>query len=213
MYGVKLNKLKQFIGKRANLVSLTPASQRYRMELVGCFRNNVLLVSQLDFGLGKGQLQVGQQFQLRIKQNNITYSYHTQIVRFCSNAQLCLQVLIPGIGFQDSLIREPRVKVEKKEIKITLQDGKQRIPVSVADISVNGACLVANTRLGKINEAFNIELTITEGESSIRLPCKIRYVRTEFDSKQQAKNIHFHHGVEFLHLAANAENFLLRFVG
>ena len=204
--------LERLIGRKANLVSLKPASQVIEVELVECFRNNILLVSQPIFVPGQDQMRVGQNFQIRFELNNIIYSYHTKIVRFCNNTQLCLQVLIPGADTQNSLGREPRVKVEKKEIKITLQDGKQKIPVSVADISVNGARLVTNTRLGKINEEFNIELTITEGGSSVRLPCKIRYVRTEYESTLEPENISFHHGVEFLHLADNAENFLLRFV-
>ena len=204
--------LEQLIGSKANLVSLTSTSQVFNVELVECFRNNVLLISQSTSSLGQAQIQIGQNFQIRFKFNNIIFCYHTKIVRFCNNAQFCLQVLVPGADVQDGLNREPRVKIEKKEIKITLQDGKQEIPVSVADISVNGACLVSNTRLGKINEEFNIELAISEALSSVRLPCKIRYVRTEIDSINHSKNISFHHGVEFLHLAANAENFILRFV-
>ena len=204
--------LQKLIGRKASLVSLTSASRVFNVELVECFRNNVLLVSPSGSNPGQAQMQVGQNFQIRFKFNNIIFSYHTKIVRFCNNAQFCLQVLVPGFDAQDGLNREPRLKVEKKEIKITLQDGKQKIPVSVADISVNGARLVSNTRLGKINEEFNIELAITEGSSSVRLPCKIRYVRTEIDTINHSKNISFHHGVEFLHLAANAENFILRFV-
>jgi len=211
-HGDKLIEFHDLVGKKANLVSLRAATQVFNVELVECFRNNVLLVSQPDFVSANVQMQVGEYFQIRFEINNIVFSYHTKIVRFCNNAQLCLQVIIPGTATQANLVREPRVKVEKKEIKIVLQDGKQKIPVSVADVSVNGACLVADSRLGNINEEFNIELTIKESASSIRLPCKIRYVRTEIDSTTQPEKNRFLHGVEFLHLANNAENFLLRFV-
>lgn len=210
--GGRVIELERLIGRKVNLIPLKTTSQAFDVELVECFRNNVLLVSQPNFIPGQPQLHVGQTVQIRFELNNIIYCYHTKVIRFCNNAQLCLQMLIPGTDTQNNLSRQQRVKVRKKEIKIMLQDGKQKIPVSVADISVNGACLVADTRLGKINEELSIELTITEGSSSIRLPCKIRYVRTEYESTLAHNNISFHHGVKFLQLATNAENFLLRFV-
>ena len=101
---------------------------------------------------------------------------------------------------------------KKKEIKITLQDGKQKIAVTVADISINGAQLVSDTRIGKVNDEFNIELSIKEGASSIRLSCKIRYVRTEYKSTDHIGKVSYHHGIEFLQMAVNVENFLMRFV-
>ena len=199
-------------GKKAKLVCLDATVKSIDVELIECFRANVILFAQPEHVSSQAQMKIGQRFQVRFNENNITHSYHAKIVRFCNNSQLCLQLLIPGESQSDALTREPRIKVEKKEIKITLQDGKQKIPASIKDISVNGAQLVSSARLGNVNEVFNIELTINESASSIRLPCKIRYIRTEIESSSQVKKINFHHGVEFLHLADNAENFLLRFV-
>ena len=157
-------------------------------------------------------MKIGQCFQVRFFVGNVVHSYHVKVVRFCNNAHLCLKLLMPGETEKNNVDREPRVKVEKKEIKITLQDGKQKIPVTLGDISISGAQLVSLTRLGNINDEFNIELAINEGARAIRLPCKIRYVHTIFNTTVQSKEMNFHHGVEFLHLADKAENFLLRLV-
>jgi hypothetical protein len=203
-----MNEIRKLVGSKAKLVSLSSECQNMTVELVECFRNNTLFVFCSDMA----RIVVGQCFNIQFNQNNITFSYHTKVVRVCNEPYICLQVLLPGQDTLEKQNRETRVKVEKKELKITLQDGKQQIPVSVADIGINGAQLVSNVRLGNVEDIFNIELTIKEGASSIRLPCRIRYVRTEVNSASQDAKIRFHHGVEFLQLTANVENFLYRFV-
>ena len=198
-----MNKLKALIGKKATLVTVSQLSSVLNVELLECFRNNTLLVSCSEM---KG-VKIGHKYQIRFVENNVTYSYHVKIARVCNESSLCLQLILPGQQH-----RAERVPVDKKQIKIILQDGKQQIPVTVADISVDGARLLSTTRLGKINDIFNIELIMSDEGRSIRLPCKIRYVRTEPGDKQSINELCFHHGVEFLQLDANVENFLFRFV-
>ena len=206
--GTVMKNISGLIGKKAALVRLADSKSQFQVELQECLRNNILLVSSLN----TPESIVGQRYQIRFVENNVTYSYHTKVVRVCNDSTLCLQILLPNQKDHEVEQRVTRVPVDKKEIKITLQDGKQQISVGVLDISVNGARLVSNVRLGQINDVFNIELTLKEGARSIRLPCRIRYVRTELAEDQLVKNVSFHHGVEFLQLTTNVENFLFRFV-
>lgn len=200
--------LKELLGQKAKLIRLATSSEQSDVEIVEYFRNSTLLVSCSS----NRSFHVGQRYQIRIEDENITHSYHVKIARVCSDSHLTLQVVLPGSANLPLEHRADRIKVQKKEIKITLQDGKQKIPVSVADIGPNGARLVAATRLGKVNDVFYIELSVNRNKSSIRLPCKVRYVRTECNFEAQDNDLSYHHGVEFLQLATNVENYLLQFV-
>lgn len=199
-----MKNLKRLIGKDIILWRTSPFKLVLDIKLVECFRNNTLLVSCSNIS----RVRVGQRYQIRYDENNVTYHYRVEVVRVCNESSLCLQLILPG-----QQQRPGRMLIDKKQIRIILQDGSQKIPVDIVDISVSGAKLVSKVRLGKINDVFNIELTLDNGARSIRLPCKIRYVRSEFLLKQFSKNDSFHHGVEFLQLATNVENFLYRFVG
>ena len=80
-------------GKQARLVDLNSTKQAINVELIECFRANVMLFARPGYVSGQGKMKIGQSFQVRFNENNIIHSYHVRIVRFCSNEQLCLQLI------------------------------------------------------------------------------------------------------------------------
>ncbi len=208
-----MHMLEEFIGEKISLVSLAPPKYQYEVLLAGSFRNNVLLVSQpsnTDLQSGVG---VGGDFHVRINRDKITYTYHARVTRVCNEPYLTLQLLLANGTNRPKVTRKTRLKCLNKKIQISLGEGNNRIPVSMADISITGAKLVANARLGKVGDILNVQLSANSSASKLRISCKIRYVRSEVGGTRTAKGAQFHHGVEFIQLAENVENFLLRFVG
>lgn len=208
-----MHMLEEFIGEKISLVSLAPPKYQYEVLLAGSFRNNVLLVSQPSNTNMQSSVNVGNDFHVRINRDKITYTYHARVTRVCNEPYLTLQLLLENDASRAKVARKNRLKCFNKEIHISLEEGGHQIPVSMADISISGAKLVANTRLGKVGDILKVQLSVNGGANKLRMSCKIRYVRSEVARTPTVKDTQFHHGVEFLQLTENVENFLLRFVG
>ncbi|HFE39531.1 MAG TPA: PilZ domain-containing protein [Gammaproteobacteria bacterium] len=208
----RMFEFEKIVGEKVALVSLA-AGQRYKVEFIGRFKNNMLLVSlPLEENI-RFKMKVGQCFLFRYQQGNVIYNYHTRIVRLCNAPYLCMQLVSAGSRADEMLVREPRLGLDKKSLKIALRDGNRQLSVSVVDISINGARLVSPVRLGQVNDVFHIDLSTQDGSTSICLPCKICYVRSEIASGSSAENGCYHHGIAFIHVSPRVENFLLRFAG
>jgi len=207
-----MHMLEEFVGEKISLVSLAPPKYQYEVFLAGSFRNNVLLVSQPSHTDLPSGINVGNDFHVRISRNKITYTYHARVTRVCNEPYLTLQLRLANETSKSKITRKTRIKCVNKEIHIFLEEGNNTIPISMANISITGAKLVANTRLGRVGDTLKIQLSLNNGASKLRMSCTIRYVRSEIGGAQTAKDSQFHHGVEFHQLAENVENFLLRFV-
>ena len=205
--------LEKLTGQQFSLISTSARKQKYSVEFLGNFRNQALLVSCPERLCGDEMIRVGQCFHLRINQDNITYSWRTRVVRLCSEPYLCLQLVQPQNKEMVAGERETRVRVGRKEMCISLLGENGNTSVSVADISLSGARLMSHARLGDIGDVLTINLSVSHGENSIRLPCKICYVRSDLASPLPANDKMYHHGVEFMDLSMANESFLMRLGG
>ena len=196
-------------------VLLVSPARKYTVEFIGAFRNNVVLVSLPEVMAGHPDMGVGRRIHIRFKRANVTHNYQATIVKICSKPYLCLRLLHSSVSVNMTpLARETRLKIDKKEIKVTLLSADEQISVSLVDVSLNGARLVSVVRLGGVNDTFTVNLSVVGGaHNDICLPCKIRYVRLEIGISLNESNSRFHHGVEFLRLTPSVESFLMRLVG
>ncbi len=101
-----------------------------------------------------------------------------------------------------------RVAATHASLRLVVNDGREHQAISVMNISPSGGCLVSEERLGEINDHFHIEIKAGQDQTSVVLPCVIRYIR-EVTIQQICK---YHHGVLFTDLDSNSRLFLERLV-
>jgi hypothetical protein len=93
-------------------------------------------------------------------------------------------------------------------LRLTIREGVKDYEVTMADISVQGACLVCDQVLGQQGEFFSIDIPLPGSTDMITLPCNIRYVREE----QSSQKMQYFHGVEFGDLDDEAQIFLAGYI-
>ncbi len=104
--------------------------------------------------------------------------------------------------------RSPRYPVDLPVLHLTIHEGVRDYQVTMADISVHGACLVCDEPLGQEGDHFSIDIPLPGSTDLITLPCHMRYVRHESGSQGQR----YYHGVEFTGLSDEAQLFLSGYI-
>ncbi len=175
-------------------------------ELIGYRPGQSLLVTELDLPPGQEPLKTGELLVVRTDNGDTTYAFRSSVLKLCAEPYPYTHLSYPTGVEAVMLRRTQRVTLDCPMFGLTLRDGERNVPVTVADISVAGARLIAAERLGTANERLSIDLQLVPGSCPVSLPCLIRYVN------DQAADPMFHHGVEFIGLDSGARLFITRHI-
>lgn len=183
-------------------------SQIYPVSLLGYATQRSLIVAPHDKLQVRVDFQPGDRFILRYAHNGIIQAYETSVLSVAFQPYYHLHLQFPEQMDQQVQRRSSRYPVDLPVLRLTIQEGVKVHHVSMADISVQGACLVCDQILGHEGEFFSIDIPLPGSTDTITLPCHIRYVRRE-DGSQKAQ---YYHGVEFGELDDDAQIFLSGYI-
>jgi hypothetical protein len=80
-------------------------------------------------------------------------------------------------------------------------------PISFLNVSTSGACLVAERKMGEVDDMFEIDFLDDDANSNSSFTCMIRYVHKAHKENRPV----FNHGVVFIGMDAEAQLFLWKY--
>ena len=199
------------VGSEAMLIPTNTNGERININIIGYCKNKTLMVTLKDDLVEITDRVLNAKYQIRATFQNVVYLFNTAIEVMQTEPMTYLHLSMPEDIQQQTERKSPRIPVKKQKMTLSVNTGHDQVKASLADISVDGAQLVARHRLAKVDEIFYIDMMVEQGSEAITLPCKVRYVRTDIQTQGQ-NSIVFHHGVEFADLSENAEKFIETFV-
>ena len=201
----------QLVGYEATLVACSKNGERVDVKIIGICGNKTLMVMPVKECFELSDKALKATYQLRVNFENVVYTFKTFIEIVNEQPVTYFHLTLPDANKLLTERKSPRVLLNKAALTLSVNTGKTQMKASMADISLDGACLVARSRLAKVDEVFYIDMLINQGTATITLPCKVRYVRTDIQTEGQ-DSIVFHHGVAFENLSNEAENFIHSFI-
>lgn len=201
----------RLVGSEAVLIPVNRNGDRIDVVIIGFCRNETLMVELKNEALVISDEILNASYQLRTNFENIVYTFNTDIKVVHNEPMTYLHLSLPNTNQRVTERKSPRVTVKNHELTLSVNTGAAQMKASMADLSLEGARLVAKHRLAKVDEMFFIDMLVEQGTSTITLPCKVRYVRTDIQTEGQ-DSIVFHHGVEFGELSDSAEQFIESFI-
>lgn len=205
---INVNRL---VGCEAVLLAPGKHAERIAVSVIGVCGNKTLMVAPEMPQVELNENALKAPYQLRVSFENVVYTFKTFIEFVNYQPVTYFHLTLPDANKLLTERRSPRVSLNKAGLTLSVNTGKAQMKASMADISLEGACLVAHQRLAKVDEVFYIDMLVNRGTATITLPCKVRYVRTDIQTEGQ-DSIVFHHGVAFENLSNEAENFIHSYI-
>lgn len=201
----------RLVGRSAVLIPANRNGNRIDVTIIGFCQNETLMVAPKDDAIELSDAVMHSQYQLRASVENVFYTFNTHIMTVHNEPITYLHLSLPDVNKNITERQSPRIAVHSHELTLSVNTGSEQLSASIADLSLQGARLVAKNRLARVDETFYIDMLVDKGTSTITLPCRVRYIRTDIQTTGQ-DSIVFHHGVEFGDLSENAEHFISAFV-
>lgn len=202
-----LQSLNLLVGATLHMDLMSGETRRtYPVTLIGYFPGNSILVTMPQQGIHDLSVGVGDKFVVRFAEGDTTIAFQTSVINICSSPYPYLHLGYPE-GVQGVMLRSAtRYSTNKPIMLLAMLDGDSKEPISVtmSDVSITGACLLAEKDLGETGDTFDIDMEI-KGQGAIVLSCVIRYVN-------EGESGGSRHGVEFTHLDHKALLFLGKFI-
>jgi hypothetical protein len=199
--------LKLTIGAELELNSLSDVTMdNLHSELINYSKDENLIISHPQKDQIPVNINSGERFIVEIKQGEVTVCFETEVIAILSEPYPQLLTSYPAKVREGSIRKSSRVPAAPANIQLT-EDGVNETKISFLNISCSGACLVADRKLGMVNDIFQINFQTIDGKSAFTYSCMIRYVHEKFINKQQL----FNHGVVFIGMDAEAQLFLWKF--
>jgi len=203
--------INRLVGSEALLIPGNNNVARIGVSIIGYGESRTLIATPKDKTLALSDYALNSTYQFRASVGNVAYTFNTSISVAEHESKTYFHVAVPENSSQQVERRLHRIPVSHASMTLSVNTGREQVKASMADISLNGAQLVAKQRLAKVDEVFYIDMLVDHGTATITLPCKVRYVRTDAQTSGQ-ESIVFHHGVEFGDLTENAEQFIESFI-
>lgn len=185
----------------------------FEARVIGYVEDRSLIISQPQQGDIPIQVSCGDRIIIRCLAEENVYAFESTVQQVCEQPFAYLLLDYPT-GIQGLMLRRGhRVdlsRADRPQLRLAMTDGDEHISVSMADISLSGARLTSDQRLGNINDKFSIDMQVLGVGDPITLPCIIRYVRSE--PVGDGEFVVHHHGVEFKEMDQDAQLFISRFI-
>ena len=177
-------------------------------ELIGYAQNQGIILAHPRKDNIPVQVDVGDKFIVCLKQDDADVSFETEVVAVLNSPYPHIHTTHPGNIRTGSFRKSNRVPAAPANIRLVTEDGSSNVSVSIFDISCAGACLVADKRLGVVDDQFQIEIQAGAGQDRASISCMVRYVREIKEDNHSG----FNHGVVFIGMDAETQLFLWKFV-
>lgn len=202
--------IQMLTGSSATLIMKDSRSTRFNVTLVGIYKNKYLLASYLGQEDGLKHVKANRQYLVQVKKDNVVHVFRACMEKV-ETGSFPLVHLVLGEEVLNTKRRVPRTSGNGTKIKLSLALSSADVDVEMADISTAGARLVANRRLGSVDDSFVINIRSQYGNEQFKVPCKVRHVSSDIDNNSRS-SIVFHHGVEFVNIGEPVTEFLEQFV-
>jgi len=197
-------------GSNATLILRDSHSTRLKVTLVGLYKNKYLLASFVGQDDSLKHAMMNRQYLVQVKKENVVHMFNASIKKV-ESGPFPLVHLSLNQDVINSKRKTTRVDGDNSKITLSLLKENNLVDVAMADISVAGARLVANQRLGNIGDVFVVEVKSRYSNACFSVCCKICHLRTEIDRDTRSRIV-FHHGAEFAEISDEAKAFLEQFV-
>ena len=197
-------------GSDATLILRDSQSTRLDVKLVGLRDNKYLIASFSGREESLKHAKANRKYLVRVRKENVVHVFNASLAKV-EGGDIPLVHLSVNQDVINSKRKTPRVTGDNTKIKLSLLSGGKSINVTMADISVAGARLVSDRRLGNIDDIFVIEVKSRYSDECLNVRCKIRHLRTQVEESSRSRIV-FHHGVEFLEIDEVMQGFLDQFV-
>jgi len=197
-------------GRDATLILRDSHSTRLNVRLVGLYKNQYLLASFMGKADNLKNAKANREYLVQVKNENVVHVFNASVKKVETGSFPVVHLSL-NQELLNTKRKSPRVIGDNSKLKLSLLKGDDLVAVAMADISVSGARLIANQRVGNIGDAFVIEVESPRSNECYKVSCKIRHLRTEID-KESRSRIVFHHGVEFIDVGDEMKYFLEQFV-
>ncbi len=177
-------------------------------EFIGYTQNRELILSHPRIDNIPVQVAAGDIFFASLKQGEADVSFETRVIAVINTPGPHLHTTYPDAIRTGSLRKSNRITPAPADVHLILDDGETNHSISIRNISVSGACLVAEQSLGMVNNQFQIEIHAKAGEPPVRVDCMIRHIQEMTETEHSI----FHHGVEFIGMDAEVQLFLWKLV-
>ncbi len=203
------NPPKLSLGSVFQLAPQEQAQHNFNARLIGYLESHTLLLHYDP--AHAAACRPGQHMLARFSEGDNRFAFVSEVKAVCRHPFPYLHLAYPR-GVQGIMLRRsqrlPLGGESAPVIRLDMNDGRQHLLVTLADISPSGARLSASRRLGDIDDRFAIEMQPAGHETPVKLPCVVRYVRRE----PRGEEILYHHGVQFNELDTTAQDFIDRFI-
>jgi len=197
----------RLVGHKGVLIPVDCHGEHVSVTIIGYCPNKSLMVVMDGNITDLSESALNSNYRLRINHKNVVFHFNTFINRVCHEPMMYFHLHFPDSNVPLRKRRSPRMATSKNAFTLSVNTGNKSMSASLADLSLDGAKLIATERLAKVDEFFCIDMLIENEQSTITLPCKVRYVRTDIQTDGQ-DSIVFHHGVKFEELTDRAETFI-----
>lgn len=202
------NLLKLVIGAELELDSLADVVlNNLHSELLGYNHNQNLLISHPKKDGIPVQIDPGEKFIVSIKQDGEDVCFETEVVALMMEPYPHLHTTYPVSIRSGSIRKSNRVPAAPARIRLISDEADDETILSIMNVSCAGACLLADRRLGAVDDMFQIDLQKEDGKSEAALTCMIRYVHETHKDQQPM----FSHGVVFIGMDAEEQLFIWKY--
>jgi Flagellar protein YcgR/PilZ domain len=177
-------------------------------ELIGYAQDQSIILTHPKKDNIPVQVNLGDRFIVSLKQGDANATFETEVVAVLNSPYPHVHATYPENIRSGSLRKSNRIPAHPANVRLSMENNNEVTPISIFDISCAGACLVADRRLGMMDDQFQIEIQAGTGQAHTSVGCMIRYIREVIEDSHSR----FHHGVVFIGMDAEAQLFLWKFV-
>jgi len=202
------NPLNLTVGSELELDSLTDdVLNNLFSELIGYTQGQSLIISHPKKDDIPVQINSGDKFIVSMKQGDTDICFETEVVAVLNTPYLHLHTTSPANIRTGTPRKSNRVTAAPANIQLVMDGDIDNSPISILNVSCSGACLLADRRLGKVDDQFQIEFQARVGQSNVNFTCMIRYVHETHKDNHPV----FNHGVVFIGMDAEEQLFLWKY--
>ena len=203
------NLLNLAIGCELKLDSISDvALNNLHSELIGYTQGESLIISHPKKDNLPIQIHPGEKFMVGVQQGSDDISFETEVKAVVSEPYPHLHTTYPVNVRSGSVRKSTRVDAAPTQIRLINEDGSiNPAPISFLNVSTSGACLVADKKLGEVDDIFEIEFLDRDGNPDFNFTCMIRYAHKSHKENHPV----YSHGVVFIGMDAETQLFLWKY--
>jgi len=153
------------------------------------------------------QIDAGESLIVNIKQDDEDVCFEIEVIAVLTEPYPHLQTSYPNNIRSGSLRKSSRVPAAPADIHLVVDGDIDETYISIANVSTAGASLVADRKLGLVDDMFQINFQTNDSEDGFTFTCMIRHVHETHVNGQPM----FSHGVVFIGMDAESQLFLWKY--